>query len=157
MLRVGEDLPALQAFFALHTWMPHSSKFILIFENYVRLPPLNPENFESVMALRQRVNIKLEEARKLKLIGRPEDAWVDIVNRDKSTLFMSGESLRELLKVSELWLTRDVGGGEEAITVSKCVDHGYVHCPRCRLFHEPGDPRYFRDNLCLRCTNILAA
>jgi isoleucyl-tRNA synthetase len=118
--------------------------------------PNNPtvrSRWESILALRSRVNEKLEEARREKNIGKSLEACVEIAGKGASQF--QGVDLEELFIVSKVILKPTVG--EETITVTRAEDHGMKKCVRCwKYWDKIGqvDEKNHPD-LCERCTKVV--
>jgi isoleucyl-tRNA synthetase len=105
----------------------------------------------SLLSLRDRVNEKLEEARRTKAIGKSLEARVEIVSAVDGLLSIS--ELEELFIVSKVVLKK--AEGEESIAVSRAEDHGMKKCIRCWKYWDVvgSDPAH--PELCERCTRVV--
>jgi isoleucyl-tRNA synthetase len=110
--------------------------------------------WESILAMRSRVNEKLEEARRDKKIGKSLEACVEIKTRET---FYEGAidpaQLDEVFMVSKLVVTPAVG--EETITVTRAEDHGMKKCVRCWKYWDHVGSHADHPELCDRCTKVV--
>ena len=110
--------------------------------------------WESILAVRSRVNEKLEEARREKKIGKSLEACVEIKTKEA---FYEGAidptQLDEVFLVSKLVVTPTEG--EETITVTRAEDHGMKKCVRCWKYWDHVGSNAQHLELCDRCTKVV--
>ncbi len=103
--------------------------------------------------LRDRVNEKLEHARREKLIGKSLEAVVEIkqpLTHDHTT---SLAGLEEFLIVSKVVIKPT--DGEETITVTAAKDHDMKKCVRCWKYWDHVGSKAEHPELCDRCTKVV--
>jgi isoleucyl-tRNA synthetase len=107
------------------------------------------------LALRSRVNEKLEEARRDKKIGKSLEAHVEISGRHPELVEGSVQpsALEELFIVSKVVIKPT--DGEETITVTRAEDHGMKKCIRCWKYWDHVGSHADHPELCERCTNVM--
>jgi isoleucyl-tRNA synthetase len=111
--------------------------------------------WKPLLDLRSRVNEKLEEARRAKLIGKSLEARVEIAGLDSAALGESPEALEELFIVSSVVLRE---GGAETITVTRAQDHDHGKCIRCWRYYPTAElgMQAAHPELCERCTEAVS-
>ena len=132
--------------------MPHSGKddarnVILnsmndVFTDYA-LDDDTMAKWDKLIALRDKVNVALENARNEKLIGKPLEAAVSLSVEDKDVASMN---LSELFIVSKCLIEDDLG---DEIKVERASGN---KCPRCWVISEDTDPE---TGLCPRCKSVI--
>jgi isoleucyl-tRNA synthetase len=118
-----------------------------------RIPNLKA-NWTDLLEMRDRVNEKLEAARRAKLIGKSSEALIRV--SDAGNAFSQSPwslNLEEIFGVSNVNI-KDVG---TEITVTRAEDHGMKKCVRCWKYYEPekigSHPEH--PELCDRCTKVV--
>ena len=109
------------------------------------------DELKSKLTLRSKVNVKLEEARREKKIGKSLEAYVEVSDRD--ALLFSGVDLEELFIVSKVVIKPTEG--EETITVTRAEDHGMKKCVRCWKYWDHIGSHAEHPELCERCTKVV--
>jgi isoleucyl-tRNA synthetase len=113
------------------------------------------QRWAQLLDLRARVNEKLEEARRTKVIGKSLEARVEIASRHPELVEGSVPSseLEELFIVSKV--IAQPADREESITVTRAEDHGMKKCVRCWKYWDVvgSDPAH--PELCGRCTDVV--
>ena len=111
--------------------------------------------WKAILALRSRVNEKLEEARRAKRIGKSLEALVAISGVDPTALGEPPAVLAELFIVSRVDLRAE--GDAETITVTRADEHGDGKCLRCWRYYPPTEigthPQH--PDLCVRCSEAV--
>ena len=107
------------------------------------------------LQFRDRVNEKLEEARRAKTIGKSLEAHVELATRHPDLVDGSVKSavLEELLIVSRVVIKPT--DGEETITVTRAEDHGMKKCVRCWKYWDHVGSHAEHPELCDRCTKVV--
>jgi isoleucyl-tRNA synthetase len=133
----------------------HSQRFPL-----VRGPGIGEEEYllsrwEHRLALRSRVNEKLEEARREKKIGKSLEGHIEIATRNRDLVggSVTTADLEELFIVSKVVLKPT--DGEETITVTRAEEHGMKKCIRCWKYWDHVGSHAEHPELCERCTKVV--
>jgi isoleucyl-tRNA synthetase len=118
-----------------------------------RIPNLKA-NWTELLELRDRVNEKLEETRRAKLIGKSLEALIRIP--DTGNAFSQSPwtlNLEEIFGVSKVSI-EDPG---TEITVARAEDHGMKKCVRCWKYYAPETVGTHAEHpeLCERCTKVV--
>ena len=113
-------------------------------------------DWKILLALRSRVNEKLEEARREKRIGKSMEAQVEIATRVEGLSRATSGAIREfeeLCIVSKIVFKKTEG--EEQITVTRAEEQGAKKCVRCWKYWDVvgSDPAH--PELCERCTGVV--
>ncbi len=115
------------------------------------------EKWRHLLALRVRVNEKLEEARREKKIGKSLEAHVEITPTAELILRQAQDDglLEELFIVSKVVIKPTEG--EEQIIVTRAEDHGMKKCVRCWKYYAPETIGTHAEHpdLCERCTKVV--
>ena len=112
---------------------------------------LNTGEWNQLLALRSRVNEKLEAARREKVIGKSLEARVEIATDGLKG--MATAELEELFIVSQV-IVRSAEG-EEQITVMRAEEQGLKKCVRCWKYWEVVGLNAQHPELCERCTEVV--
>ncbi len=106
--------------------------------------------WKTIFDLKNEVNLQLEKARKLGIIGHPLDAHVKIYSDNNDVLKIieaHKDVLSDVFIVSKVEVTPNDGEGElSSVTVQKVTGK---KCPRCWKYHDG------EDELCDRCKNVI--
>ena len=117
--------------------------------------PKFAEKWKTLLALRSRVNEKLEETRREKKIGKSLEAHVEITATAELILRQAQDDglLEELFIVSKVVIKPTEG--EETITVTRAEDHGMKKCVRCWKYWDHVGSHAEHPELCDRCTKVV--
>ncbi len=112
--------------------------------------------WKPILDLRSRVNEKLEEARRAKLIGKSLEARVVISGMDEAALGETVETLAELFIVSRVELRS--GGDAGTIVVTRAEEHDDGKCIRCWRYYPTAElgQNLEHPELCARCTEAVS-
>jgi isoleucyl-tRNA synthetase len=117
----------------------------------------NPWNVR--LALRSKVNEKLEQARREKQIGKSLEARVEIRRHPDPHIAVNLFSNLETPLLEELFIVSKViikpTEGEEIITVTRAEDHGMKKCVRCWKYYDTLGSHAEHPELCDRCTDVV--
>ena len=116
-----------------------------------RIPNLKA-NWTELLEMRDRVNEKLEEARRAKLIGKSSEAVIRVPDSGNAISQSPWrQNLEEIFGVSKVSV-EDPG---TEITVMRAEDQGMKKCVRCWKYwdHVGSDPQH--PELCDRCTKVV--
>jgi isoleucyl-tRNA synthetase len=118
--------------------------------------------WKTILDLRSRVNEKLEEARRTKMIGKSLEARVLVTGVDPAVVAAADQAgvgpgeLAELFIVSDLEFRPE--GDQEIISVTRAEEHGHGKCVRCWRYYPAAalgtDSRH--PELCERCTKAVS-
>jgi isoleucyl-tRNA synthetase len=116
-----------------------------------RIPNLK-SNWTQLLQLRDRVNEKLEEARRAKLIGKSLEASISIPEAGNAISQSPWAlNLEEVFGVSKVSV-EDQG---TEITVTRAEDHGMKKCVRCWKYWDHVGSHAEHPELCDRCTKVV--
>jgi isoleucyl-tRNA synthetase len=127
----------------------HKERFPKIEESSEHLEK-NCRTLEVLLDLCGDVNLRLEEARKNKLIGKSLEAYIEI---PKGQLVPEAtvETLEELFIVSKV----EISSSTKEITVTRAEDHGMKKCVRCWKYWDHVGSHAEHPELCDRCTKVV--
>ena len=118
--------------------------------------------WQKYVVLRDGVNLKLEEARAAKLIGKPLEAAVTLCCGDEVMVLLAGkeELLRTLFIVSDVMLVAGNGGEDCAelpgVSISVQAASG-EKCERCWMYAHTVGTDAEHPTLCARCAGVVRA
>lgn len=118
--------------------------------------------WQKYVALRDGVNLKLEEARAAKLIGKPLEASVTLCCGEEAMTLLAGkeELLRTLFIVSDVVLAAGNGGEDCAdlpgVSISVEAASG-EKCERCWMYAHTVGADAEHPTLCARCADVVRA
>ncbi|TLM91503.1 MAG: isoleucine--tRNA ligase, partial [Actinobacteria bacterium] len=110
------------------------------------------EAYGAVLAVREVVTKALEDARNAKLVGKSQEARIEVVAPAEVTEVLAGRGAAAL---AELFIVSDVAWSTGAVVSAKVLQAEGEKCPRCWNHRELGvDPAHA--DVCARCASVLA-
>jgi isoleucyl-tRNA synthetase len=157
-LGLAKLLSPLTPFTTEETWgflKQPGSVHLAEFPKAPRLPFQWSSDWNDVLALRSRVNERIEIARREKKVGKSLECQVEISfdNPARITTYLSETDLEELFIVSKVVIKPTEG--EETITVTRAEDHGMQKCVRCWKYWDHVGSHAEHPELCDRCTKVV--
>lgn len=127
------------------------------------------EIMDRVIEIRRTCNVELEKLREAKLIGKAEEAAIEVhlegPTKEMRRLLLESDLIRKFCKVSEVLFSQEYLDNvfKPSNVPFKCKitaksiknDPEYIQCPRCFFYTSivASPPNY--DGLCNRCCRVL--